>query len=72
MEVFKRSIIAYGGRWETPINHKNFNYLDLESLVISDRIVWAGAGGNPETGVFPDKPNSFLDLAKARESKSIW
>jgi len=72
MEIWKKRILAYGGHWSKPINHLNSNYMMLDLQLCGDHIIWIGEEGSQEEGIFPDKLSSFMDLAKLRESKTIW
>lgn len=72
MHTWKKCILNHGGEWHEPINHKNSNYLYLDRLTIGDHILWIGANGDQDAGIIPEKYNSFMDLAKSRESKAVW
>lgn len=72
METWKRRIIELGGYWDKAVNHLNSNYMELDKHTGPEFLIWIGAEGSQEFGIFPDRLNSFLDLARDRESKAIW
>ena len=71
-EVWKRRIIAYGGTVKTVKNPLEINYMFMEKYIEGDFITWAGVHDHHHIGIEVDKPKTFLELAKERESRSKW
>ena len=72
MEKWKKCVLYCGGRWNTRLTHLNTAFNNIECYVDGGHIFWVGEKGDQDIDIIPEKYNSFMDLAKIRESKTTW
>lgn len=72
IQIWKKRILEVGGRIKRVGNIKDINCFSVPGLTVGDHITWVDESGDYAKGIVIEKAKSFMELAKARESRSNW